>query len=44
MCWIAETSPNSGSHEELLKNHGLYEQLWNAQQALENYAKDGDTE
>ena len=34
----------SGSHEELLKNHGLYEKLWNAQQALENYGKDGDTE
>ena len=33
-----------GSHEELLKNHGLYEKLWNAQQALENYGKDGDTE
>lgn len=33
-----------GSHEELLKNHGLYERLWNAQQALENYGKDGDTE
>lgn len=30
-----------GSHEELLKNHGLYEKLWNAQQALENYGKDG---
>lgn len=33
-----------GSHEELLQNHGLYERLWNAQQALENYGKDGDTE
>lgn len=33
-----------GSHEELLKSHGLYEKLWNAQQALENYGKDGDTE
>ena len=33
-----------GSHKELLQNHGLYERLWNAQQALENYAKDGDTE
>ena len=31
-----------GSHEELLKNHGLYEKLWNAQQALENYGKDGE--
>ena len=33
-----------GSHEELLKSHGLYERLWNAQQALENFGKDGDTE
>lgn len=33
-----------GSHEELLQDHGLYERLWNAQQALENYGKDGDTE
>ncbi len=33
-----------GSHEELLENYGLYEKLWNAQQALENYGKDGDTE
>ena len=33
-----------GSHAELLKSDGLYERLWNAQQALENYAKDGDTE
>ena len=31
-----------GSHKELLKNHGLYEKLWNAQQALENYGKDGE--
>ena len=31
-----------GSHEELLKSHGLYEKLWNAQQALENYGKDGE--
>ena len=30
-----------GSHKELLKNHGLYEKLWNAQQALENYGKEG---
>ncbi len=34
----------SGSHKELLQNHGLYERLWNAQQALENYGKDGDIE
>ena len=31
-----------GSHEELLKNHGLHEKLWNAQQALENYGKEGE--
>ena len=30
-----------GSHKKLLQNHGLYERLWNAQQALENYGKDG---
>ena len=33
----------SGSHEELLKNHGLYEKLWNAQRELENYGKDGES-
>ena len=32
----------SGSHEELLQHHGLYERLWNAQQELENYGKDGE--
>ena len=32
----------SGSHKELLQNHGLYERLWNAQQALENYGKEGE--
>ena len=31
-----------GSHAELLKSDGLYERLWNAQQALENYGKDGE--
>ncbi len=31
-----------GGHEELLQHHGLYERLWNAQQALENYGKEGD--
>ena len=31
-----------GSHKELLQNHGLYEKLWNAQQALENYGKEGE--
>ena len=33
----------SGSHEELLQHHGLYERLWNAQQELENYGKDGES-
>ncbi len=32
----------SGGHEELLQHHGLYERLWNAQQELENYGKDGE--
>lgn len=31
----------TGSHEELLQKHGVYERLWNAQQSLENYAKGG---
>ena len=30
-----------GSHTELLKNNGQYAALWNAQQSLENYGKDG---
>lgn len=32
----------SGSHEALLANHGVYARLWNAQQALEQYAKGGE--
>ena len=32
----------SGSHEDLLKNHGVYQKLWSAQMALENFGKDGD--
>ena len=32
----------SGTHEELLKTDGVYSSLWNAQQSLENYGKDGD--
>ncbi len=31
----------TGTHEELLKNNNHYAQLWNAQQALENYGKEG---
>ena len=31
----------SGTHEELLKTDGVYASLWNAQQSLENYGKDG---
>lgn len=27
----------SGNHHQLLKNHGVYEKLWNAQQKLENF-------
>lgn len=34
----------SGAHEELLKNRGVYARLWNAQQSLENVGKDGEEE
>lgn len=34
----------SGSHKALLTNHGVYEKLWNAQQSLENFGKDGDAQ
>ena len=30
----------SGSHEELLSLHGLYERLWSAQQTLEQFGKE----
>ena len=32
-----------GIHEELLAKNGRYAGLWNAQQNLENYGKDGET-
>ena len=31
----------SGSHAELLEKNGLYKRMWTAQQALENYGKEG---
>ncbi len=31
-----------GTHNDLLEGHGLYEKLWSAQQALENYGKGGE--
>ncbi len=31
----------TGTHEELLNNNNHYAQLWNAQQRLENYGKEG---
>ena len=31
-----------GNHEKSLLNHNLYEKLWNAQQMLENYGKEGE--
>ena len=32
----------SGSHSQLLEKSGRYAKLWNAQQSLENYGKDGE--
>ena len=34
----------SGGHEALLNNHGVYEKLWNTQQTLETFGKDGDAQ
>ena len=34
----------SGKHEELLAEGGVYKELWNAQQSLENYGKGGAME
>lgn len=33
-----------GNHDELIKNHGVYEKMWNAQQSLENYGKEVSAE
>lgn len=35
------TVTESGTQEELLKADGVYSSLWNTQQSLENYGKDG---
>lgn len=32
----------SSAHEALLQSNGVYKRLWDAQQALENYGKDGE--
>ena len=34
------TVAEHGTHEQLLGSHGLYANLWNAQQSLENYGKE----
>lgn len=33
----------SGTHTKLVKMKGVYTKLWNSQQSLENYGKDGET-
>ena len=32
----------NGKHNELVSKNGVYAKLWNAQQSLENYVKDGE--
>ena len=36
------TVAEHGTHEQLLGIHGLYTNLWNAQQSLENYGKEAE--
>ncbi len=36
------TVVENGNHMSLLKENGAYAKLWNAQQSLENYGKDGE--
>lgn len=33
-----------GNHSALLKQGGVYARLWNTQQSLENYGKEGDAQ
>ena len=37
------TLAGQGTHDALLRAGGVYARLWDAQQALENYAKEGST-
>ena len=39
MCEHGELK-ESGTHEVLLNNNSVYEQLWNVQQKLENFGKE----
>lgn len=38
------TIAECGNHDELIKNQGVYEKMWNAQQSLENYGKEVSAE